>query len=607
MHSALRSRLVGVNLLALRSNLRKPSHLYIHSNTVTPILLGPRKINVGHVHKQRIATLNTTGLECPLQTDTIFALSSASGKAAIAVIRISGPKCRDIYDTLCPGQPSPKPRHATLRKLFHPVRSSTLEVLDSASLILFFPGPRSITGEDVLELHIHGGPATVKALLQALPLCALEDEPRGSIRFAEPGEFTKRAFYNGRADLTQIEALGDTLAAETEQQRRLAVKGSTDSLAARYESWRQDLLHARGELEALIDFSEDQHFNESPTDFLQSVGGHIERLKHQIMLHIGNAAKGELLRNGISIALLGAPNAGKSSLLNRIVGREAAIVSAEEGTTRDIVDVSVDIGGWLCRFGDMAGLRGNAKSVTKAPSAIGAVEQEGIRRAKERALASELVCIMLSVERTGSTAAATLPVDQEVIEAAAQCADSGKTLLIVINKVDLIPADSFDADLAQMRSSAAAAFPFVDASCIFPVCCKDTASLLSSSDLGNIQSFLNGLIAAFSRMTSSDEKDQADYSSASHDPFKRECSSQGLPLSVTQRQAFHLQACYTHLTSFQSSTNMHVDGHDDLVSDSVDVVVAAEHLRSAAECLAKITGKGETGDVEDVLGVVFEK
>lgn len=184
---------------------------------------------------------------------------------------------------------------------------------------------------------------------------------------------------NDRLGLPQIEALGDTLSADTEQQRRLAVRGASDALLKRYEHWRQTLLYARGELEALIDFSEDQHFDESTEQLVTSVAGQVRDLAVQIGFHVQNASKGELLRSGIRVALLGAPNAGKSSLLNRVVGKEAAIVSTEEGTTRDIVDVGVDLGGWYCKLGDMAGIRAEVGGSVEL--VIGAVEKEGIRRA----------------------------------------------------------------------------------------------------------------------------------------------------------------------------------------------------------------------------------
>lgn len=217
-------------------------------------------------------------------------------------------------------------------------------------MVLYFPAPKTVTGEDLLELHVHGGTAIVRAVLAAIPRIP-GTGPSQSIRYAEPGEFTRRAFANDRLDLTQVEALGDSLAASTEQQRRLSVRGTTNSLATRYENWRKLLLEARGELEALIDFSEDQHFDESIGELLGSVAAQVVSLRAALLAHQENAVRGELLRSGISLALLGAPNAGKSSLLNAVVGREAAIVSREAGTTRDVVEVGIDLGGFFAGWG----------------------------------------------------------------------------------------------------------------------------------------------------------------------------------------------------------------------------------------------------------------
>jgi tRNA modification GTPase len=240
-----------------------------------------------------------------------------------------------------------------------------------------------VTGEDILELHIHGGHATVKAVLAAIA----HGPSTHTIRYAEAGEFTRRAFQNDRLDLGQVEALSDALSAETEQQRRAAIRGNSGKLGRIYEEWRQLLLAARGELEALIDFSEDQHFDESPAELMRNVTSQIGPIVEAIRRHRAGSRCGELLKRGIRISLLGPPNAGKSSLLNVIVDREASIVSEEAGTTRDVVEVSVDIGGYLCVFADTAGLRSSAM--------IGGVEQEGIRRAKAKARDSDLVCLPL--------------------------------------------------------------------------------------------------------------------------------------------------------------------------------------------------------------------
>ncbi|KAJ9612936.1 mitochondrial splicing system protein [Cladophialophora chaetospira] len=542
---------------------------------------------------------------------------------------------------LCPSRALPKPRTATLRKLYDPSdgHPSQPRLLDPGALLLYFPAPNTVTGEDVLELHVHGGPAIVRSVLDAISKCGRSLLGHtGVIRHAEPGEFTKWAFYNGRLDLTQAEALGETLAAETEQQRRLALSGTDGGLAKRYEEWRTMLLYARGELEALIDFSEDQHFDESPAEFVTSISRQIVALKRQIELHLRNGSKGELLRSGISIALLGAPNAGKSSLLNRIVGREAAIVSAEEGTTRDIVDVSIDLSGWLCRLGDMAGLR------TKDQPLVGLIEREGIRRARERALQSDVIVVLLSIEVDG-TGQLHVPVNEEVLEAVQECHATGKTILVALNKIDLIkekggPKAGAATDLhTRVRQM----FPMVPDRRVCTLSCKDAAHSQGgyNSDPGGIQAFLAALTTAFTELTTASVDNVQD---ARMTPAEAQ-SYWSVSLSVTHRQSTYLSECLHHLEDFLSVarypppqaeshlhaelgrqmqfsdlspvTDYHVDRHNDLVAPNlapdeagegaVDIVTAAEHLRFAADCLAKITGKGESGDVEDVLGVVFEK
>ncbi|OAL40604.1 tRNA modification GTPase TrmE [Fonsecaea nubica] len=568
-----------------------------------------------------------------------------NSRAAIAVIRMSGPACLHIYQQLCPNRGLPRPRTAALRKLYDPetARSSDPRVLDTGSLVLYFPAPNTVTGEDVLEFHVHGGPAIVRSVLAAIARCGhLMHGREGTVRHAEPGEFTKWAFYNGRLDLTQAEALGESLAAETEQQRRLAVSGADGGLAKRYEEWRTMLLYARGELEALIDFSEDQHFDESPVEFVASISTQVQALKRKIELHLQNASKGELLRNGINVAFLGAPNAGKSSLLNQIVGREAAIVSAEEGTTRDIVDVSIDLNGWLCRLGDMAGLRATGTvGEQQQQQLVGAVELEGIRRARERALQSDVVLVLLPVEmdKDGNP---QVPVNGEVLEAVQQCDAAGKIILVVLNKIDLLGMhdDPKQEGMIALQTRIHQIFPTVPERRICLVSCKDATTNVVGSDPGGIQAFLKQLTSSFMELTApSAGEDIAEVQlTAAEAQFYWTTS-----LSVTHRQTTYLSQCLHHLEDFlaqsqsrpqshlhmdtpefsdsrASATDYRTDRHNDLVAPNiaqvdgdgdtdgaVDIVTAAEHLRFAADCLAKITGKGGSGDVEDILGVVFEK
>ncbi|GAB1215069.1 hypothetical protein ATERTT37_004252 [Aspergillus terreus] len=498
----------------------------------------------------------------------------------------------------------------SVRALYDPTTPpSSNSVLDSGALVLYFPGPKTVTGEDVLEFHLHGGPAIVKSVLTAISRTNRDD---CLVRYAEPGEFTRRAFLNNRLDLPQIEALGDTLTADTEQQRRLAVRGASDALSKRYEQWRQQLLYARGELEALIDFAEDQHFDESSDELVHSVASQVQALRVQIELHIQNASKGELLRHGIKVALLGAPNAGKSSLLNRIVGKEAAIVSTEEGTTRDIVDVGVDLSGWYCKLGDMAGIRSEAgNGAGEGPVVIGAVEKEGIRRAKARALESDVVIAVISLEEGVGGEPYRLSVEPEVVDAVNDCVEAGKCIVIAINKCDRLPASTRDGLLpSQVTAAVGSLFPAVPERRIFGISCRDAQDRRVTEedrDPGHIQGFLRGLISTFEEIASpagieGDENGQYDLSYWEDS------------LGVTHRQSSNLQRCVEHLENFlaQASppptplTPNHESDRQSIEMD-VDIVTAAEHLRFAADALAKITGKGESGDVEDVLGVVFEK
>lgn len=479
---------------------------------------------------------------------------------------------------MCPGKSLPKPRAVTLRTLLDPAASQSHEavVLDSESIVLYFPAPTSVTGEDVLELHVHGGPATVKAVLAALARCRLASR----VRYAEPGEFTKRAFVNARLDLAQVESLSDILSAETEQQRRASVRGSSGTLGRTYERWRQQLLDARGEIEALIDFSEDQHFDESSTDLLESVTRQVGPLLRSIQLHEQGSHRSELLRNGIQVALLGPPNVGKSSLMNVLVGREASIVSGEAGTTRDIVEASLDIRGYLCFFADTAGFRSGPVEQASSglrPPQLGDVELEGIRRAKRKALDSNVIVALASVEH--GAGGPLIRYDDETLALAAQA----QACLVVVNKRDAVDRHALGSLLESFKRDISARHPRLAASDPLTMSCKEAAaSSPISEDPGGIHALTASLVRAFSALT---------YMPADQQTL----------LGVTERQRQLLVQCRLHLEDFMQEAQPQGGGRE------ADAVLAAEHLRDAANCLARITGRGEAGDVEDVLGVVFEK
>jgi len=297
--------------------------------------------------------------------DTIFALSSGAVPSGVAVIRVSGPKTQEIVNAVT-GR-VPYPRKAMLAKLKDP---QTLDLLDEA-VVIFFEGPASFTGEDVAEFQCHGGRAVVSRLLSVLG--GFDD-----CRPAEPGEFTRRAFDRGRMDLTEVEGLADLIAAETESQRKQAMRQMGGALGVLYEDWRRRLIHMRAMIEADFDFADEE---DVPGSVADEVWREAADLRAEIADHLERSKSGERLRAGLQVVLMGAPNAGKSSLLNAIAGRDVAIVTEEAGTTRDVIEVHLDLGGYPVTLVDTAGLR----------QTEGIVEREGIRRAEERGRAADLV------------------------------------------------------------------------------------------------------------------------------------------------------------------------------------------------------------------------
>ncbi len=313
-----------------------------------------------------------------MAADTIFALSSGRPPAAIAVIRVSGPRAGAALETLI-GK-IPEPRRAAFVRVREP---ATSEVIDEG-LALWFPGPRSETGEDTAELQLHGGRAVIAAVLAAL----------GQIdgcRPAEAGEFTRRAFENGRLDLTRVEGLADLVGADTEAQRRQALRQLSGALGKRAEAWRTKLVEALALVEARIDFPDE---GDVPEDLVSPALEVARALRDEIAEVLADQGRGERLRDGSVVAIAGPVNAGKSSLLNRIVRRDAAIVSPFAGTTRDVIEVHLDLGGHPVTILDTAGFRDSDDPI----------EQEGIRRARERAGKADLVLWVLDVAVTSEIA-----------------------------------------------------------------------------------------------------------------------------------------------------------------------------------------------------------
>ena len=330
--------------------------------------------------------------------ETIYALSSGAGVAGVAVVRLSGPQCDAILAALGMTR-LPVARYAEIHNILYP---RTLEILDNA-LILRFPAPGSFTGEDVAELHLHGGDAVLAAVFGAL-------EATGLARMAEPGEFTRRAFENGKLDLTAAEAIGDLIAARTEEQRKLALRQYDGELAVLYDGWRAQLIDLLGYAEAGIDFSDE----ELPEGLEGEVVARINHIKQGVVRHSSVELLGEQIRIGFPISILGAPNVGKSSLMNALARRDVAIVSEIAGTTRDVIEVQMNLGGFAVMISDTAGIRESTDQV----------EAEGVRRAESRARDAALKLIVVDARFADIPERVRALIDEDTI--------------VVRNKMDLL-------------------------------------------------------------------------------------------------------------------------------------------------------------------------
>jgi tRNA modification GTPase len=340
--------------------------------------------------------------------DTIFALSSGRLPAAIAIVRVSGPQAKDAIVSLAGRVPEPR-RAALLRLRSGGTSGKDLdgEPIDDA-VVLWFPGPRSETGEDTAEFQLHGGPAVVAAVLAELGRIE-------GVRSAEPGEFTRRAFQNGKLDLTRVEGLADLIGAETEAQRRQAFRQLKGLLGDRAEQWRQRLTEALALVEAAIDFPDEGIEAEGVVRPALAMAKELEAEIHDLL---ADSSRGERLREGLTVTIAGPVNVGKSSILNRLAKRSAAIVSPHAGTTRDIVEVHLDLGGFPVTVIDTAGLRDTADPV----------EEEGVRRARARAKESDLVLWVMD---------GTLPCP--VAPPSDLFQPSSPPVWILVNKTDLVP------------------------------------------------------------------------------------------------------------------------------------------------------------------------
>ncbi len=483
----------------------------------------------------------------PSPRDTIFALSSGRGVAAVAVIRVSGPRAGEALQILIGRLPTP--RKAALAT----IRTADREPIDQA-LALWFPGPNSETGEDVAELQVHGGRAVVAAVLARL------GELKG-LRPAEAGEFTRRAFENGKLDLTKVEGLADLVIAETEAQRRQAFRQMTGLLGDRAEAWRGRLIGALALVEARIDFSDEA---DVPEDLLGPALRIVRELEAEIAGALADGRRGERLREGLVVAIAGPPNAGKSTLLNRIARREAAIVSPYAGTTRDVIEVHLDLDGYPVTLLDTAGIR-----PTDDP-----VELEGVRRAQERASAADLVLWVADATARDETGYGPL----------AHLLRTKQSVWVVGNKIDLL-----DQKINEYKINSSQESINYSVNTNF----KDQLTSITPDRNESISDNSEFIFKTSERWfslsaTTGEGVDVLLAALAGRAAADLDTSEPALVTRVRHRHA--LEAV---LAALRRASGPSTSAREDLV---------AEELRLAAAALGRLTGRI---DVEDVLDVIF--
>lgn len=410
-------------------------------------------------------------------------------------------------------------------------------MLDEA-LTLFFKSPKTYTGEDILELHVHGGNAIVKAVLAAIK--ALHDEENGiNIRYADHGEFSQRAFLNGRFDLTEVEGVREMIDAETESQRLMALASMTGLNKKVLDHWREEIVNNVALLTTVIDFGE-EHDVEETEQLFSTVEANIDRLIFEIEEYLRKVKGSEILLKGIKVSLIGPPNAGKLSLLNFLANSDSAIVSEIAGTTRDVVDVPLDIEGYKVVVGDTAGIRDLEEADT--------IEKEGIRRAKQRALAGDLVLVVLPVNEE---------IPSEIKRHLELIKQAGRPLALILNKSDLLQNEKSDSVIGSFANELN-----------IP---KEQLHMVSCKTEDGMNDLRNELIKSFKEITLSDFSD---------------------PVSLSMRAQDLLENdVLCGLKQFKEW------------KESEDVVLASECLRQSVDGIGRITGKSI--GVEEILGVVF--
>ncbi len=583
------TKLVMIGLFMIRARLvsaflQTASHRHSHNFENRIARVG---FTSSHIHqfsngqKQISSQLQSSPME---DAETIYALSSGGGSAAtaVSVIRITGPQSHLALQTLLSKTQQesydhiklPKPRYAALRLLHDPIgigntkqgkeiTGTKRDPLDS-SLVLLFEGPRSFTGEDMIEIHAHGSRAVVQGVLSALD--RLSSPPYNmNIRPADRGEFTQRAYGSGKLGLVEVEALADLIVADTSYQRLQALRQLDGRLSDLYEGWREELIKGLAHAEAVIDFGDDEDLDDDDLGVEQdmrsgemgvwgAIRPKMKELQKKMEKHLSDAQRGEILRDGVKVAIVGVPNAGKSSLLNILANREAAIVSPIAGTTRDIVEVTMDLGGVRCIVSDTAGVRedGTTDDI---------IEVEGIKRARKAASdAHILVCMVDSTDEENEMNAIN-----EILE---NIDAEKRNVLLVRNKIDLLA----DSTLLSSDGKSLVSAPISEQ---YQISCE------SNSGVDNfIGALTRRVLDRVSLDSSSDDSD-----------LNKPTEDEGAVITRARHRR-HVESAADALHRFSIRS-----GEGYMALD-----MAAEELRLAASELGRITG---AVDVEDVLDVLF--
>ncbi|XP_061390465.1 tRNA modification GTPase GTPBP3, mitochondrial [Musca vetustissima] len=462
---------------------------------------------------------------------TIYALSSAYGKCGVSVIRVSGPQTRKCLSNIV-GSVKLKERHAHLKALYHP---KTNEMIDKG-LVLWFPGPSSFTGEDCCEFQVHGSIAVISAMLDALSHIS-------GLRPANPGEFTKRAFFGNKLDLTEVEGLADLIHAETEAQRKQALQQSNGSLSRLYDNWRKRLIRCAAHLEAYIDFGEDENIEE---DIVVQLSKELKNLQKEITVHLNDQRQGEMLRDGVRTCIIGAPNVGKSSLLNYLCQKDVAIVSPIAGTTRDAIESTLSFGGYPVRIVDTAGLRSFTTDT---------IEQQGILKTKKSAEDADLILLITDAAHfkrmnsfTGSRIESycleylkELDLDQNIFRK--------KRVQLIVNKIDILSKEEVQA-LTNLPN-------------VIGISCKENYNMLDF--MARLENILRELCGS---------------------PLAE------APRLTHARYRVHLERCIEHIKEFLEEYSPDV---------FPDMAISALKLRNAIKDIERITGHVSTDDILDVV------